>query len=490
MFEVESVALLSEDEILKLYELFFGPVLIRKPVENYVASIKTLLDDKTVINKLLEKLNSNELKVFKLLSLTPKTPVEFINEKVSILIGEHPSIVGKIITNLQNKNYIFIRDDKYIIVPLIFSDESFKSGFDLTVNNKHQNVYENKSSYAVNNILLYLLTKEIKFSKSGTLYKKDFEELKTVFTPGTDFTKDEFDIISYFCFLSFLTNDVVNWHSVKHFFAMPPIERILQLVRTVFPYLQFFMDEVYSKKSNSIIKTDDFTALYKHNLLISELNEEPFKADIDTIITFFQKLGIFKVEGNNISILYYNSSAVVEMDIKLSSNFSIYINSSSTDENFFKSAVFANFVKFDKVSELEINDLSIKRAINSSFNYSNFTDFVKHQNMELTPNVEKTIRDWFEKYSSYYLIEGTVFFCETEEKGKMINQLIEKEFIFAHEMKENSIFLIPEEEKERFFDFLNKSKLTFYNKKPKLLKHNESVDINFPADIKKLLNFH
>ncbi|OHD72973.1 MAG: hypothetical protein A2355_06990 [Spirochaetes bacterium RIFOXYB1_FULL_32_8] len=87
------------------------------------------------------------------------------------------------------------------------------------------------------------------------------------------------------------------------------------------------------------------------------------------------------------------------------------------------------------------------------------------------------------------MIEGTLFFCETEEKGKIISKLIENGLVNAYEMKPNSIFLIPNTEKNTFFDFLDKSKITYYEKKPKSFSVKNLHDTKLLFDKPNLIRF-
>ncbi len=490
MFEVESLNELLEDEILRLYELFFGPVLLKKSSDTYVTSLKSLLNNEGVVEKLIEKLNNSEVNVLRLLSILPKTPITFINEKISILLGEHPSIIGKIISNLQNKNFIFVRENRYIIVPALLTKKSAIQPVNIQLlNNDKGNSYDSISLAHISNLLLYMLTKEIKFSKSGTLYKKDFDELQQVFNSFTGFTKEEYDIIAYFCSFSFVNNDEIDWIAVEAFFNLKPHEKMLEILKTVFPYLNFVIDTIYENKTNCTINLNSFKDLYKSCFLSSELKNEPFKIDIIGIINFLLKIDFFAINDDVITVKYYETYVNKKMDIKLSSNYSIYINSDTTEPDFFKNAIFSNLVKYDKVAEFEINDISIKRSIHSGFAYSYFLDFVKDHSVELTSNVESTIKSWYEKHSSYYMIEGTLFFCETEEKGKIISKLIENGLVNAYEMKPNSIFLIPNTEKNTFFDFLDKSKITYYEKKPKSFSVKNLHDTKLLFDKPNLIRF-
>ena len=71
---------LEDDEILKLYELFFGPILMRRETEFYLESLKTFLNKESSIEKVVNKLNSLEIEIIKLLSQLAQVPAIFLNE--------------------------------------------------------------------------------------------------------------------------------------------------------------------------------------------------------------------------------------------------------------------------------------------------------------------------------------------------------------------------------------------------------------------------
>ena len=93
--------------------------------------------------------------------------------------------------------------------------------------------------------------------------------------------------------------------------------------------------------------------------------------------------------------------------------------------------------------------------------------YLNKYNIKIANNVETTIRQWYDKYASYFYSTGTIFFCKTPEKGKLIKTLIRKGMVKAYEIKRNEIFLIPEESKDDFFGFLDKSEINYFEKRPK-----------------------
>ena len=95
---------LKDEEILKLYELFFGPILMRRETKFYLESLKTFLNKDSSIEKVISRLNVLEIEIIKLLSQLTEVPSAFLNEKLSIILGEHPSLIGKTIQNLKRNN--------------------------------------------------------------------------------------------------------------------------------------------------------------------------------------------------------------------------------------------------------------------------------------------------------------------------------------------------------------------------------------------------
>ncbi|HOV15120.1 MAG TPA: hypothetical protein PK771_12600, partial [Spirochaetota bacterium] len=122
------------------------------------------------------------------------------------------------------------------------------------------------------------------------------------------------------------------------------------------------------------------------------------------------------------------------------------------------------FLKYNKIVEYEINENSIKKGVISGITYSSMENYLKKNNVELPGNVEQTIKMWFDKHSSFYYASGTMFFCENEEKGELFKTLIKNKVVNAYEVKKDMVFLIPEPEKDKFFEFLEKSGVTFYHK--------------------------
>lgn len=479
---------LKDDEILKLYELFFGPVLMRRETEFYLESLKSFLNKDSSIEKVFNKLNALEIEIIKLLSQLAQVPSEFLNEKLSIIFGEHPSLIGKMTQNLIAKNYIFTHDEKYFFIPELLSRHYEKEGITAVKVNTAEQIYNSEKFSDVINIIIYFLSKGLKFSKSGGLYKKDFETLSTVFCTSSGYLRDEYDIIGYFFSTSFIYEEELQIEKIQDFFKLSQLDRMLTLTENVFPYLKPIISRIYADKASYKINKNDLKMLFKILLLASVLNHEPYRADFDSIIDFLTKIGLCRVENDDIVFVYYESSNVLPMELKITNNFAIYTNSCNTDSDYYLCALFSEFIKYDKITELEINDRSICHAIQNGCTFEQFEDFILQHSINLGSNVSTTIKEWFSRHNSFFYVEGTVFFAESREKGKTITRLIENGTIKAFPVKKDSVFLIPDDQKELFFSFMSRSNFTFFEKKPRKIP-DKKIQLEEPTEYKTFLTF-
>jgi len=147
-------------------------------------------------------------------------------------------------------------------------------------------------------------------------------------------------------------------------------------------------------------------------------------------------------------------------------------------------SLFSNFIKYNKITEYEISEYSIKRSITLGLTLEDIFNYINSLNITMSKNVEAVIKQWFDKYASYYYASGTFFFCKSAEKGILINSLIKKGMIKAYEIKKNEIFLVKEEDKEKFFNFLEQSGIDCYEKIARETYKKEEVKI---VKIKSLL---
>lgn len=467
MFKKETLDTLQEEEVLKLYELFFGPILMRKELSAYIISLKSLLNREGSIDKVLEKLNTIELDILKLLSQLPRVPYPFLNEKLSIILGEHPSLIGKTVQNLISKNYLFLRNEEFLFVPEIISCRYATDKIIVQKSNSKKGSYDNNRFSHVINIISYFLSENTKFSKNGGLYKKDFDQLSSLYNTFTGYLRDEYDIVAYFFSTNFVYEENLLCKEIKSFFRQSQLERMLFLVKSVFPYLMPIIDKLYEEKSSYSIPRLEMKDLYNRLFLPTNLAFEPYRADFDSTLSFFEKIGLCEVDENFITFIYYADSQTSPMEMKITSNYSIYANSYNTDDDYYLCSLFGQIVRYDKIAEFEINDHTIKRAVRNGYDFEQFENFTQRHNIELGLNVSTTIKEWFEKYSSFFYLEGIVFIAESTEKGRVISKLIETKTLKAYPIKKDAIFLVPPEEKEPFFSFLEKSNISFHEKKPK-----------------------
>ena len=480
---------LTDDEILKLYELFSGPILMRHEAGFYLDCLKTFLNKDSAVEKVVNRLNVLEIEIIKLFSQLTQVPVAFLNEKLSIIFGEHPSLIGKMIQNLISKNYIFTHEEGFLFIPQLISKHYKKEGITAKKVITEEKNYNSENFCDAINIIVYFLSKGLKFSKSGGLYKKDFEQLSAIFCAASGYLRDEYDIIGYFFSTTFVYEDELQTDKIRKFFKLSQLERMLTLVKKVFPYLQPIISKVYEDKNSYKINKNDLKLLFKTLLLASVLGNEPYRADFDSILDFLVKIGLCHVENEDIVFIYYETSSALPMELKITSNFAIYTNSCNTDCDYYLCALFSEFIKYDKITELEINDRSICRAIQNGYTFEQFEEFVMQHSVNLGTNVSTTIKEWFSRHNSFFYVEGTVFFAESLEKGKTISKLIESGTIKAYPIKKDSVFLIPDDAKELFFSFMSRSNFTFFEKKPRKAP-DEKNKIEEPSEYKTFLTFN
>jgi hypothetical protein len=106
----------------------------------------------------------------------------------------------------------------------------------------------------------------------------------------------------------------------------------------------------------------------------------------------------------------------------------------------------------------------------NGYTYERFSSYLANNQVTLPQNVDSTISQWFEKHGSYYYATGTVFFCNSKSKAKIINDLIENKYIKAYELKKDEVFIIPDDQKDDFFRFLDKSGINYFYKLPNIHK--------------------
>lgn len=442
----------------------------------YLQNLQASLPKDNFVTKTVEKLNKVELEILRLLSYNRIVPYNFINEKLSIVLEEQASIIGKYINNLIEKNYIFLRDEEFLVVPNIYFNDESPLNFGYEEQQKQDEDYRSDALICINNIINYLITREIKFSKSHTLYKKDYDVIHEIFKSYSDFDKNDYNVAAYFFVKRFTHEEELSIKQLQDYFSQSPIEKILDLIKYAFPSIYNIINNFYKKGLSARLTLDDFKNLWINSLLMTNSNSQPFKLSFNNIIEFLLKTGLIELNGSDITVCYYDKGYSQEDELKLSSNYCIYLNSDSTGDDFYYPALFSEFIKYNKLVEYEITENSIRRAILQGLTINDITDYLGKYKINLQANVDTTIRQWFEKNGSYYYVSGTVFFCESVEKGKIISSLINKEMLSAFELKKNQVFLIQENQKSDFLGFLEKTGISFYEKstKKRVVEGNDS----------------
>jgi hypothetical protein len=482
-----NLSYLSEQEIIEFYELFFGKILIKKPNFSYFENLAHSLSKENSIKNTLDRLNQNDLQVLKILSTNIFIPYEFIVEKLNVILNIPTTIINKSITNLLLKKYIFLRNEKTLVIPdIYFPHERVKVEYrtgtfeEKTADAKKakaakkkdkkplpKSEYSSKVLIDINNLINYFISKDLKFSNSLSIYKKDATELEDRFSKFSSLKRAEFNVVSYFYFLAFSNEDgSLNLENVKNFYGLSPFAKMNFFLKITFPSMYAILNKFYSSKQNVVIKTEDLKNLWLNSFLLTDFSYLPLKYSVNSLLNLLKSAELIENYGREYCLVkfYHDHYSQVEEELRISSNFNLYINSNTTNHDYYVPSLFANFVKYNKISEYEISEASIRRGVISGFSYVNVQEYFKKHNIKVSANVEKTIKQWFDKHASFFYTTGTILFCEGDEKGKIINTLIKNKMVKAYEVKKNEVFLIPDEDKTAFFAFLEKSGINYYKK--------------------------
>ncbi|MBN2544393.1 MAG: hypothetical protein JXB50_01265 [Spirochaetes bacterium] len=486
MSELKHVKLdyLNEKEIIEFYELFFGNILIKRPGFSYYSNLSKCLTKDNVVQSILEKLNSHELNILKILSRNIYIPNDYLIEKLHIIMDIPAPIIKKSISNLIEKKYIFIREDKKLVIPnVFFSDDSEKS--DYKEDQDDPVVYSSRALNDINNLLNYYISKEIKHSNSFSLYKKDHHDLIAVFSNYSSINEDEYDLVTYFYGVNFVDEtESLIIEKVKDYFNLPNFNKTMQFVKIVFPWLNTIISYFYKQNTCIRIKKDKLKNLWVNSILLTEYKNIPIKFSFEKTLKFLLKLNLIIKEKDEFIFPIFKNKEDDEFNsqARLTSSFNFFINADNLRKDFYFPAMFSDFIKYNKIVEYEITEYSVKRGVINGLVLDDVLDFFNSFSLKIPLNVETTLKQWFDKYASYFYSTGTHFFCQSREKGRLINSLVEKGLIKAYQIKENEVFLIPDEHKEQFFSFIEKSGIDFYQKKP-IKVINEPIDkvfnINF-----------
>jgi hypothetical protein len=483
-----NLSYLNENEIISLYELFFGNVLIKKNGFSYYDNLSKNLTKEEVITNSLQKLNDIEKSILKILSFTTIIPYKFINEKLSILLDLPIISINKAINNLLEKKFIFIRNDNSIVIPNIF------------YKNEKQNIYFQKINPLIidkknnlltdfNNLINIFISKEIKFTNNFNLYKKDIETVKEYMSNYSNFDDTKIALVgNFFCRYFFDNENNLLYNCLQSYFEMENEKKLYCIIENTLPSfynLLMNFDEGYSIK----IDIENFKKLYNSSFLITEYKNEPIDVNFENLLFLLNEFELIEYNTSQNYIIFpvkSNNKNIINDQVNLTTSFNVYINADTRNPNYYLLSFFADIIKYNKISEYEITENSIKRCSRYNITIENIRDFFKAYKIELPKNVETTIQQWFDKYGSYYYTSGTIFFCQTTEKGKIISSLIDKGFIHAYQIKKDEIFLIPEDSKKEFFEFLGKTGIYYNFKNPVKLMHKSKIT---PTSLKQILNF-
>ncbi len=464
---------LNEKEIIELYELFFGSILIKKPASYYYENLFKSLQKEDPVNNVISRLNEKEQLILNTLSFYRYIPYNYLTEKLSIILDEPLVSINRSLGSLIEKKYIFLRNNDSLVIPNIFFREE-NPGIEIK---KAAGIHRKKSNKAlidINNLMNCFVSKEIKFSNNFNLYKRDIDTVKEIFSSYSQLDDMGLTLTGYFFCLSF-TDDENNiiMNNFNEYHTLPKEKKILFFLKMTFPWFYNLLKDMIKQKISIFVSPDNFEKIFIQSFLLTDYEEEPFKINFDDLVAFLKKIEIMeenKKEDMVVFPVYPVEDETDKKQIKITSSYNFYINADSAIKNFFLPAFFADFVKYNQIVEYEITENAIKRCARYNIVLEEIIKFFKDYGMDVPKNVETTIGQWLEKYGSYYYTNGLVFICQTPEKGRIINTLINKGLIKAYEIKKNEVFLIPEDDKIIFFNFLEKSGIYYDYKNPQRVK--------------------
>jgi len=483
---------LNETEIIELYELFFGKILLKKPDFSYHKNLANSLENENSINIILSTLNQNEISILKLLSSRKIVSFNFLAEKIQILLDLPQATISKSINNLILKKLVFKREEKFLVIPNIYFDSEDIPFTFTVVDDLSEKDYCSKFITDLNNLINYFACKGMSFSNNFSLYKKDHSLLEESFSSYSNLSWDDYNIISYFFSISFRNDDgSTNYINIKEFFNLSIIERVFYFIKITFPAIHTIMTYFNNHKTDVIIDLNHYTNLWEETFLHTEYNYFPVKYNLEETLRFMVSTELISIEDNKVTIKYYETSfSNITDEVKISSNFNFYINANSISKDFYFPSLFADFIKYNKIVEFEITESSIQRGINEGIILQDILDYFNNFNLQVSNNVETTIKHWFDKNASFYYATGTIFFCDNKEKGKIIKTLIKNGLIKAYEIKKDEIFIIPENEISNFFSVVTKAGINYYKKdiiKDKTVSISKTFDIEHFFKQKKYL---
>ncbi|MBP5706164.1 MAG: hypothetical protein J6W76_02680, partial [Spirochaetales bacterium] len=342
--------------------------------------------------------------------------------------------------------------------------------------------YFPKAMTDVHNMIGYFICQGFSFSNQLFLYKKDFQLTEQMFVNYAALRGNEYNYVSYFFSNAFIGDGTgLNLNQLKSFFAMNILERAQYILEIISPNMSSIVKHYNQKGCSVKIDSKNLFYMWEQTLLMQEFDYAPLRVTFDELMGFLINIGLAAKDGESYIIKYYKTPAQNRnSELKISTNFNLFMNASALRADQYVPVLFADMKNYNSIVEYEITENSVRRGVINGYTYDSFCKFLKDNDVVLPQNVDSTISQWFEKHGSYYYTTGTVFFCNTKAKAKIIQNLIENGYVKAYELKKDEVYIIPDEDKDDFFKFLDKSGINYFNKEPsirKIIKRNNVLNI-------------
>ena len=163
---------LTEEEIVDFYELFFGNILIKKQGFSYYENLSKSLQRESLVQGVIERLNENEINILKILSTNIFISYDFLIDKLKIILNIPNAVINKSILTLIDKKYIFLRNNNTLVTPNIYFAENIKKIEYESIENQKENFFSPKILTSINNLINYLISKQIELSNSNGNFKR------------------------------------------------------------------------------------------------------------------------------------------------------------------------------------------------------------------------------------------------------------------------------------------------------------------------------
>ncbi|HOV15561.1 MAG TPA: hypothetical protein PK771_14835, partial [Spirochaetota bacterium] len=329
---------LNEKEISELYELFFGKVLIKKADFSYMDNLKVSLVKENFVKGFVDRLPQQEIDILRVLSKVKTVPYNFLPEKISNILNIPNTNIGKSISNLIQRRYIFLRNNDTLVIPSIYFDAK-EINYEYIETEEKQ--YENKFLQDIVNLINYFVSKNLKFSNGFAIYKKDYLLIEEAFGKYCNLKRIEYNLVSYFFSLGFMDrNGVIYYNNIEKFFNLSNIEKILFFIKIAFPAIYSIICSFYREKKDTKMSIEDLKELWIRSFLSTSYSEQPMKYNFNNLLSFLKDLNLINIEEENIVINFFGEDYnKINTEIKVSSNFNIYMNSNSTDVDFYYPAL-------------------------------------------------------------------------------------------------------------------------------------------------------